>query len=86
MPVDENPVDSLERVVQLARERQAIASLLAGQRTLHESDSETLQRLIAERNAVVAILVTHGIASGRPNDFQYKSNFIDAIQKVAGGK
>ena len=52
----EDPVAIFQSVVDLAKERRRLASLLAGVRQLHETDEQTLDRLIRERAALVKIL------------------------------
>ena len=84
--MSEDPVKALQHVVKLAQERERFIDMFASQRRAHESDFETLDRILQERAFIVKLFEMHQIKHA-PHDYSYRSSFIEAtgelLEKVA---
>jgi hypothetical protein len=79
-------VENLRQVVRLADERRELAAIFARCRRANETDRQTLERLLEERRAVVAILDTipQAILERGFADFEYRANFSYLVGKHLG--
>ena len=78
------PIRIVKAVVYLAEQGEKFSSLLASVRAIEESDEQTLQRLIRERQHVVRILQEHPKTRDwhEDLDFGYYRNFTSAVDKL----
>lgn len=79
----DNPIELLKSITTSLETRRTLGSLLSCVRRIDESDTQTLERLIKERAAVVKLLRSHPAAQDDHSfcDFEYKENFFTVIEK-----